>query len=105
MGLGTNRDYKTTDRYVCRNLRLLAELTRRFESEGLNPEDAEHKAFDLIVHPVKIFTARATVAISAGVKEREFIAANALCPELERAARKAYRAAKKEVTDAKPREI
>ena len=53
MALGTNRDYKTTDRRVRRNLSLTARLAADYEkTDGLSHDVAVEKAANLVLYPI-----------------------------------------------------
>ncbi len=91
--LGNNRDYKTNDRRVRRNLQMLVDLTRTLGSED--------KAAEYVLYPVKTLTPLAIRERRVGLGERHFVTyvIQTFHPELAKAARKAYRAAKTEVTN------
>jgi hypothetical protein len=89
-----NQDYKTAHRRAQRNLQLVETLSNEYQStEGLTREEAVEKAATMVLWPVRTLTPQAAKAQGEGVGERDFVASFRL--ELRKAARKAYRAAKK----------
>lgn len=95
MGLGTNRDYKTNERRVRRNLALHAKIKADLIGLGADAEAAEKQAGEMVLTPVAYFKPLAVVAVDDGIPEKWFLA-QVHYPELLPAARKAYRAAKME---------
>jgi hypothetical protein len=95
MGLGTNRDYKTNDRRVRRNLTLLAQITSDLLNLGADPKVVDDQAYEMIIHPILYFKPLAVNALDKGVREKQFLS-EVKYPELIAAARKAFRAAKAE---------
>lgn len=92
MSLGNNRDYKTNARRVNTNLATHAELLSRFVEDGMSREEADKKAFHLVMNPTRAYSDDALAAVKAGVKEKDFLAD---VPEgLRKGARLAYRMAK-----------
>jgi len=95
MSLGNNRDYKTNSDRVTRHLKLHVELLAEFKKQGFSDAEADTKAYNLVIHPVRTLTEIAKDAIRGGVTERMFV--DLTRTELQKHARKAYRAAKAEV--------
>jgi hypothetical protein len=95
MALGTNRDYKTTDRRVRQKLALYAQILKDLVDLGVSKEQAENQAGEMVLHPVAYHKPLAATAIDDGVPERMFLSM-VRYPDLLKAARKAYRAAKAE---------
>jgi len=93
MALGTNRDYKTNDRRVRRNLALYAQIVRDLVDLGVSKEQAENQAGEMVLHPVAYHKPLAVTAVDDGVPERMFLSL-VRYPDLLKAARKAYRAVK-----------
>lgn len=94
--LGMNRDYKSNSDRVTRNLKLADRLAADYEkTDGLSHAAALDKATNLVLYPVRTLKPLAAEAITIGMKERSFVEGIAY-PELHKAARKAYRAAKAE---------
>jgi hypothetical protein len=89
-----------SDRRIHRNLKLLYDLTVLFENTGLDKLEAEKKAGDWVLFPIRTFKPLAAEFLERGEKEKDFIAhLTAISPELESAARKAFRAAKQEIVN------
>ncbi len=59
MGLGNNRDYKTSGRRVTRNLAKHAAIMANLEKQGMSREDASAEALKQMENPRKYPKARA----------------------------------------------
>ena len=53
MGLGTNRDYKTTDRRARKNLAKHAAIMQDLMAAGMDKEAASKEALERVLHPKK----------------------------------------------------
>jgi hypothetical protein len=95
MSLGANRDYKTSDRRARRNLEAHGKRMAELIALGMEPVAASKQAFNDVLYPVKRFAEQAASAAAHGLREKDFLADCA--PENRPAARKAFRAAKKEL--------
>jgi hypothetical protein len=97
MSLGTNRDYKTTDRRARRNLEAHAARMKELIAQGMDSAAASRQALNDILYPVRNFEEEARVFIAAKLNETAFL--KQVPSDNRPAARKAYRKVKKSIAD------